>query len=93
MGDTGKKPAVKLEFGERRVLFCEGSHGESEMLKDESCWFCWALERNSNKKRWKKKKMQRDMVSKMKKCLFLRWKCLLHYMCGLGSVNEYEYRH
>lgn len=38
----GKKPAVKFLFGERRVLFCAGSHGECEMLKDVNC--CWETE-------------------------------------------------
>lgn len=33
----GKKPAVKFLLGETRVLFCVGSHGEYEMLKDVSC--------------------------------------------------------
>lgn len=40
----GKKPAAKLEFGEVRVLFCEGSHGESEVLKDLSCCCCCEVE-------------------------------------------------
>ena len=38
----GKKPAEKFLFDEVSVLFCEGSHGEFEMLKDVS--FCWENE-------------------------------------------------
>lgn len=34
----GKKPALKFEFGDMRVLFCDGSHGESEILKEVICW-------------------------------------------------------
>lgn len=40
----GKKPAVKLVFGEIKVLFCEGSHGEFEMLKDVIFCCCWEIE-------------------------------------------------
>lgn len=32
----GKKPAEKFVFGEVSVMFCEGSHGEFEMLNDVS---------------------------------------------------------
>lgn len=39
----GKKPAEKFLFGEVNVLFCEGSHGEFEMLKDVS-FCCWENE-------------------------------------------------
>jgi prepilin-type processing-associated H-X9-DG protein len=38
----GKKPALKLEFGEINVLFCDGSHGEFEILNDFSV--CWEIE-------------------------------------------------
>lgn len=47
-GELGrrKKPAVKFLLGERRVMFCVGSHGEYEMLKDVRCWDvrCWESE-------------------------------------------------
>lgn len=52
----GKKPAVKLEFGEVRVRFWEGSHGESEVLKDLSC--CWEVEGWRLKRKNKKKKVE-----------------------------------
>lgn len=75
----GKKPALKLEFGERRVLFCEGSHEEWEMLKDVSCC-CWEHEGWKRRGRMEKKKMgvQRAMVFKD------GMKCLLSVRLELG---------
>jgi hypothetical protein len=36
-GDVGegRKPAVKVELGERRVRFLDGFHGDSAMEKDD----------------------------------------------------------
>lgn len=61
----GKKPAEKFLFDEVSVLFCEGSHGEFEMLKDVS----WENEGGGFvRKNKRRKKIERCMIL----CLFGR---------------------
>ena len=59
VGD-GRKPAVKVELGERRVRFLDGFHGDSAMEKED---IDWANEDEDVKKWIMKKKIKRRYCS------------------------------
>lgn len=61
---SSKKPAAKVELGERRILFCDGVHGEMEIENEEIICSRWDVEnwrfemkKMKNKKRLKLKAM------------------------------------